>query len=79
VAERPFALPPAQQRELAMVNESHARGLLGFERAFEERGKIARTIVENISSMNETTTQTRALIAESQQLIATLDRLLRWR
>jgi hypothetical protein len=62
-----------------MVNESRARGLLGFERAFEERGKIARTIVENISSMNETTTQTRALIAESQQLIATLDRLLRWR
>ncbi len=60
-----------------MVSKSpHIRELPEYRRAVAEWDEIIRTMAKNISSMDDTSSYTRGLIAESYELIRKMDRLL---
>jgi methyl-accepting chemotaxis protein len=59
-----------------MVSESQKSQLRELKRGAEERAAIVRGISENMDAMDETSIQTRELIAETRALIRRMDRLL---
>ena len=60
-----------------MVKPSNA--MEDFDRSLEEHRRIVQSVAEALSSMGDTTTQTRELILECREAMTKLDRLRRWR
>jgi hypothetical protein len=60
-----------------MVNPSHELGWLNFERLLKETREIDQSIGLDIKSMNETTAQTRELIAHCRQAMRWADQFLK--
>jgi hypothetical protein len=62
-----------------MDKPPHTIASEAFKRSAQEQREIVRAIALSVSSMDETTIETRELIAQCREFTRRLDRVLKWR